>query len=250
MMVMVNNFKFKKLTFNWQIGLFLILLFSIPRFIIVLEANWTGNYSLTSLVFVVMAITPFILLSKQGRTTIGITRIKSYAWLTASFVMGALLCALVFLIGSGLYGYGNSNWFVYISQSYGAIPESALGGPEKWTYFLIFAAVGMTFSPIGEEFLYRGLIHRCFTNRFGENGASVIDSSAFALVHLAHFGIIFSAGGWEFLPVPALLWMTLMYMAGRLFYICRKKTGSVYGAVISHAGFNLAMTWFIFYFIL
>jgi hypothetical protein len=247
---MGNNFKFKKLIFNWQIGLFLIFLFSIPRFIIVLEANRTGNYSLTSLVFVVMAITPFILLSKQGRKMIGLIPIKSYAWLTGSFVMGALFCTLVFLIGVGLFGYGHSNWFVYISQSYGAIPASALGGPEKWTYFLIFAAVGMTFSPIGEEFLYRGLIHQCFTKRFGENGASVIDSLAFALVHLAHFGIIFSAGGWEFLPVPALLWMALMYMAGRLFYICRKKTGSIYGAVISHAGFNLAMTWFIFYFIL
>ena len=247
---MQPSFRSTKLTFSWQLGLILILLFGIPRFFLVLEANRSGNYGLTSVIFVIMILTPFLLLTREGRQSIGLTFPKNIRWLTGSFFLGVLLCAIVFWIGNSLYQNSLSNWFVYISESYGSVPRDQLTGNNQLTYFLIFALVGMTFSPFGEEFLYRGLIHRCFTDRFGDNRASMIDSAAFATVHLAHFGIVFSAGEWTFLAVPALLWMGLMYVAGRIFYVCRKKTGSVFGAVISHAGFNLSMTWFIFYCIL
>ena len=108
----------------------------------------------------------------------------------------------------------------------------------------------MTFSPIGEELLYRGLIHQCFVPRYGRNKASIIDSLAFGITHLAHFGLIFSLGEWQFLPIPALLWVLLTFVSSRLFYYCKQKSGSIYGAILCHAGFNLAMTYFIFYHIL
>ena len=117
-------------------------------------------------------------------------------------------------------------------------------------YFAIFAIIGMTFSPIGEELLYRGLIHQSFVPKFGNNKASILDSLAFAVVHLAHFGIIYTNGNWKFLIIPAILWITLMFLTSRLFYYCKIKTDSIYGAIIGHAGFNLAMTYFIFYHIL
>lgn len=243
-------FRTTKFTFSWQLGLSLILLFGIPRFILVIEANRTANYNLTSVIFLVMAVTPFIMLTKKGRHIIGIRTVKNYRWLTGSFLLGASACGIIFLIGSALYQSSISNWFVYISKSYGSIPATELNGDSKWIYFLIFALIGMTLSPIGEELLYRGLIHECFVSRFGDNKASMIDSAAFAIVHLAHFGIVLSAGEWAFLPVPALLWMGLMYVTGRLFYICRQKSGSIYGAVISHAGFNFTMTYLIFFYIL
>lgn len=247
---MKSDFRYGKLSFNWQLGLGLILLFGIPRFLVVLEANRTGSYGLTSIVFLLMILTPFLILTKQGRKSMELTHPSSTFLLLLSFMFGIALCALIFWLGETLYGDTLSNWFVYISESYGALPSDQLSGESKWTFFLVFAAIGITFSPFGEEFLYRGLIHRCFTDRLGENGASMVDSPAFALVHLAHFGLISINGELTLLLIPALLWVILMYMAGRLFYICRKKTGSVFGAVISHVGFNLAMTWLIFYFIL
>ena len=246
---MQNQFRSTKLTFSWPLGLLLILMFGVPRFFLVLDANQSGSYSLTSVIFVIMILTPFLLLTRNGRQRIGITFPKNILWLTGSFLLGALLCAFIFWIGNTLYQDTLSNWFVYISESYSSVPHDQLTGSNQWTYFLTFALIGMTFSPIGEEFLYRGLIHECFAGRFGDNRASMIDSAAFAIVHLAHFGIVFSAGEWTFLAVPALLWMALMYVAGRIFYVCRQKTGSIFGAVISHAGFNLAMTWFIFFYI-
>ena len=139
---------------------------------------------------------------------------------------------------------------MYISNSYSAIPLGELKGTNKLLYFGMFAVIGMTFSPIGEELLYRGLIHQGFVSKFGNNKASVLDSLAFAVVHLAHFGIIYFAGTWFVLFIPGILWMVLMFFTSRIFFYCKSKSGSIYGAIISHAGFNFAMTYFIFYYIL
>lgn len=247
----MQDFRFKKLLkFNWQLGLVLILLFGIPRFILVLQANATGNYNFTSLIFVLMWITPFILLTKQGRRAIGMKKPTNYPWLIYSLLLGIGLCAIIFLIGSWLYQNSIDNWFVYISNSYGSLPAEALEGSDRHIYFIVFALIGMTFSPIGEELLYRGLIHQSFVSKFGNNKASVIDSLAFSLTHLAHFGILYTATGWRFHIVPALIWVTLMFITSRAFYYCKRKSGSIYAAILSHAGFNLAMTYFIFYYIL
>lgn len=247
---MQTPFRSHKLKFSWHLGLSLILLFGISRFFIVLEANRSGNYGLTSVIFLIMILTPFLLLTREGRQSIGLTFPKNVQWLTVSFLLGVLLCALIFWIGDLLYQDTLSNWFVYISESYSSVPRDQLTGSNQLTFFLIFALIGMTFSPFGEEFLYRGLIHQCFIPTFGNNKASVIDSLAFAAVHLSHFGIIYTAGTWKFLVIPALLWLVLMYASGRLFYYCRNKTGSIFGSILSHAGFNFAMTYFIFYHIL
>ncbi len=236
------------ISFNPKTGILLILIFGAIRFLLVLGAAKTGNYSLVSVVFLMMWITPFLLLNKAGRRLTGIRGSRSAGWLLLSFLFGIAACMAVFFIGWWLYGHQPENWFVYIAGTYN-LPEEALAGQDKIVYFLIFAAIGMSFSPVGEELMYRGLIHQAFVPRFGENGASVIDSSAFALTHLAHFGVVFIGGTWQFLFIPALFWMILMYLSSRLFFLCKAKTGSILGAIISHTGFNLAMTWFIFYYI-
>jgi membrane protease YdiL (CAAX protease family) len=41
-----------------------------------------------------------------------------------------------------------------------------------------------------------------------------------------------------------------MFLASRIFFFANKKSGSILGAIISHAAFNLAMMYFIFYQIL
>lgn len=247
---MKKLFRFTFLKFNWQLGLGLILLFSIPRFLLVLEANKTANYSFTSLIFVGMCLTPFILLTKAGRREISIKKPKSLSWLLNSFFIGCLAGVLLFLLGNFLYQDTLENWFVYISNSYKSIPVTELKGENNLMYFVMFAFIGMTFSPIGEELLYRGLIHQSFVGKFGNNKASVIDSLAFAIVHLAHFGVVYINGEWKFFWVAAIIWMILMFFSSRLFYYCRIRSGSIYGAISCHAGFNLAMTYFIFYHIL
>ena len=239
--------KFLQFTPFW--GLFFILLIGIPRFIIVLDANVSGNYRYTSLIFMFMWLLPFVLLTREGRRQIGMVKTKKPRTLLYGFLGGALFCIPFFLLGYGLYGLSDENWFVYISKSYsGTLPTGF--AEEKLIYFSIYAIISMVFSPIGEEFMYRGFIHRCFEEQYGQRRASIIDSSAFALTHLAHFGILYTGTGWVFKPIPALLWVIGTFFISRVFFYFKQKSNSLGGAILCHSGFNLAMTYFIFFHIL
>lgn len=164
--------------FNWQFGLFLILLLGVPRIILVLRANETGNYNLLPVIFILMWLFPFIFLTRKGRRTIGIRKPKNYKWIIISFLTGILYCIIMFAVAKLIYQQTISNWFVYISNSY-KISKVSLSATDRLIYFGIYGLIGMTFSPIGEELFYRGIVHTAFIKRFGETKASVIDSLAF-----------------------------------------------------------------------
>jgi membrane protease YdiL (CAAX protease family) len=234
------------IVFNWQFGLALILLFGIPRFFIVLQSNMSGNNQYVSIIFLLMWVAPWVLLTKQGRRDVGIRSPRPVWKLLPALLLGITASALVYGLGSVLYGSQPQNWLVYIARSY---PSDGL--PEqRWMFFLISAGVSMLFSPIGEELLYRGLIHDSFAQDIGNFRASLVDSSAFALTHLAHFGFLYLNGSWTFAWLPALLWVGLMFLSSRLFYGCRVWADSIWGAVCCHAGFNLGMAYFIYFYIL
>ena len=231
--------------FNWMFGLILILSICVPRFVLVLNANQTANYGAIGLIMLASAILPFLFLSRHGRRKIGIRKPTNYRWIGYSLVIGVLLSAALFALGYALYGDTFNNWYVYIGKSYGI--AEGLSAQDKLVYFLIYAVSGMTFSPIGEELFFRGIVHGSFAKDIGEHRASVVDSLAFALTHLAHFGIVYISGAWQFLPVPAMLWVLGMFVTSIAFFRCKQRTGSIIGAIVSHAGFNLAMIYVIFY---
>jgi membrane protease YdiL (CAAX protease family) len=237
-----------RLRFNWQLGVILILLFGVPRFFIVMRASMSGDYRWVSVIFVAMMLVPFFILAREGRQHIGMKRPASWRWMGYSFLLGTLICLFTYTIGNLLFGHDISNWFVYIARTF-PIPAGELAD-NRFLYFVILAIPGMIFSPIGEEILYRGMIHTSFAMQTDDNVASRIDSIAFAVTHLAHFGLIWTGTGWRFLPLPAILWMVCMFLASRVFYFCRVKTDSLAGAMVAHAAFNLTMTFCIVYGIL
>ena len=71
--------------YNWKFGLALILLFGVPRFILVLDANMSGGYGTAFIIFFIMWFTPFIFLTRKGRREIGLSV------LTVTFVCFILL---------------------------------------------------------------------------------------------------------------------------------------------------------------
>ncbi|SHG16425.1 CPBP family intramembrane glutamic endopeptidase [Dysgonomonas macrotermitis] len=238
----------KYFSYDWKFGIFLILLFGIPRFILVLQTAASGGYGFVSLIFVLMWFTPFIFLSKEGRKYIGFTKPSKSQWIMLSFFLGMFFCAALFILNTEAYGIDIKNSFYYISRSY-TVPREALLH-NRMAVFIPIAITSMIFSPFGEEFLYRGVIHGSFAQQLGERRASYVDSLAFALTHLAHFGIVFYNGQWDFLPLQATIWVAAMFVLSQVLFICRQKGGSIWCAVLCHAGFNLAMTYFILYHIL
>ena len=233
----------------WILGLLLILLWGIPRFIIVLLANKTGNYQWVSIIFITMWMAPWIFLSRNGRKKMGLKKPKRVIWLIPAFLLGGLLCLFSYWLADLFYSDSIDNWFVYISRSYSNLPKD-LSPSDKWIYFYIYAGISMTFSPIGEEFFYRGIVHECFATKWSDRVASYADSPAFSITHLAHFGIIYHLGQWTFRAAPAMLWMLLLFFICIFFSMARKKSDSILGAVLAHAGFNLAMMYVIFFYIL
>ena len=243
---MLKKYLEGKLAFNWVLGLSLILFFGVLRFIAVLYGIQSGDNKYLSIIFTAMILLPFIILSKKGRQYVKIQWPKNFLSLIYSCLMGMTICFVIFLLGQTLYGNELSNWFKYIGESY-PIDFNTISNADKDIYFLVFVGIGMTFSPLGEELLYRGLVHGCFLYRFGDKKSAVIDSAAFGLTHLAHFGIIYNNSTWDFYLLPGLIWVFLMFLTGLVFNISKTLSNSVWGAIVSHMAFNMTMTYLIFY---
>lgn len=226
-------------------GLILLVVFSAVRFALVMQANVTKNYGLVSLLFVAMALAPLILLTRSGRRRIGI-RPPSPLGLVAGLVVGMACCILMAVSAGLLFGAGDANAFVYVAGTYAGLPDP-MDDQTRLILFLVFALIGMSFSPIGEELFYRGLVHETFVQRLGERRAALVDAGAFALVHLSHFGLVWGASGWRLLPGPALWWVVGLFATALVFTWARRISRSVFGAVAAHAGFNLIMTAWTFY---
>ncbi len=233
--------------FDWKFGIFLILLICIPRFILVLKASETGSYSLIGIIMMFSALVPFLFLSKYGRKQIGIRKSKNIYSLIIALLTGVAGSLLLYYLGNGLYGNSFENWYVYIGKSY-QIPEG-ISVSDKKILFAVMAITGMTFSPVGEEFFFRGIVHNSFAKSLGEKKASFIDSLAFALTHISHFGLVFINYQWDFYPVPGTIWVLCMFLISILFFIMKKFSDSIWGAVFCHSGFNFGMIYCIFYLI-
>ncbi|MGO4921470.1 CPBP family intramembrane glutamic endopeptidase [Maribacter spongiicola] len=235
----------KYFIFDWKFGLFLILLLCIPRIVLVLHGNQIGNMQFVGIMMLFMAVAPFIFLSQHGRYQIGIKKPANYSWLIIAICIGLTFSMFLYFLGESLYGKSYENWYQYISKSYNISTD--INEQTKLITFGISAFIGMTFSPIGEELFFRGIVHSSFANSLGNNKASIIDSSAFAIVHISHFGLVFHNQQWEFLLVPSAIWVLCMFLVSIMFYICREGSGSILGAILCHSAFNLGMTYCIFY---
>jgi len=197
------------------------------------------------IMMLLMAIAPFVFLTKHGRFQIGIKKPTNNGWLILAICMGLIFSVFLYFLGESLYGNTYQNWYQYIAKSY-KIPAD-IGEQTKAITFGISAFIGMTFSPIGEELFFRGIVHSSFANSIGNKKAAIIDSAAFAIVHISHFGLIFLNQQWKLLLMPSLIWVFSMFLVSILFYYCREKSGSILGSILCHSAFNLGMTYCIFY---
>lgn len=231
---------------NKALGWTLLLLFSALRFSAALYSQATGINTYLTVIFVLMALVPFIVLSKDSRKAVGFKTPKSWWRLSYAILIGVFTAYVIYLLGNILYGETLFNWYRFIGETYPINIES-INEDQKIIYFTVFLLIGITFSPIGEEFFYRGLTHQLLQMRYKEAGAAFINSLAFGIVHLGHFGIFYQNQQWEFFLWPSIIWVGLMLAAGLTFNYCRNLLQSIWGAVFGHMAFNATMTWLIFY---
>jgi membrane protease YdiL (CAAX protease family) len=185
---------------------------------------------------------PWLISSKDARKMMGFRGAKLW-W----FAAGPLVAVVVLFSTAGvtwwIFGDTDSNWFVRHAL---AMQESLSGVPKNSalsTKFLIVTIPAMVFSPFGEEFLFRGYLLAAFSAKLGTSASLVIQAAAFALVHLAHYGLD------PFQPELILVWLPSMFLAGYTFGWITVKSGSVWCAVISHTVYNLGMNAIVFFFL-
>lgn len=219
----------------------LAIALAIPRFIWLLN----DRYNLIIGIFLVMWILPFLTLTKEGRTSIGIRRPQHLKWLPIAFFIGIGGAIAIHFIGYGLYGSSDQNWYVTIMNSFNKNDLIADVKPNPGI-FLLITFPSMIFSPIGEEFFFRGMIHDSFASEYGQGKASLIDGTFFGITHLAHHGLFYSTSGMSF-HLSGIPWALLMLLVSLLLSWMRKKSESIWGAVVCHAGFNLGMMFSIVY---
>ena len=177
----------------------------------------------------------------------GLKAVRNSRWLVWGLLVGMGASLIVFGIGWVLYGRTADNWYVSVLDSFSIGPQ-AMQIP-RLVLFAIYTLPAMIFSPIGEEFFFRGMLHESFKEQWGAAVATLINAAAFGGIHLLHHGLRWDSTGGHLLG-SGLLWVGLMMGLSWLFTLCRERGGSIWPAVVAHAGFNLIMNVTIFWVLL
>jgi membrane protease YdiL (CAAX protease family) len=195
--------------------------------------------------FVLMALTPHIFLSREGRRRAGFRLPRRPLWILWGLLLGALAAVLCYWLGVTLFGDTPDNWFVSVRGSFPV--RAGMGELTTAQIFWIVSIPSLIFSPLGEEIFFRGFLQQVVEERSNHRRGVLVDAGCFALVHLFHHGIQRLDGGFRILPISGALWMALIFGVGVLFAFLRRRTGSLAAPIVSHAAFNLTMNFAIFY---
>jgi uncharacterized protein len=194
--------------------------------------------------FLLMMALPFIFLSKDGRRQMGLSQSTKARYYGIGVLYGIVAASVCFGIGILLFDTSPDNWFITIRNYYtSTLPTE---GVSAFRLFVIFTIPALVFSPIGEEFFFRGFLQEALTNRFNTKTSIVLESLLFGLVHIFHHGLVRMDGNIHFYFWSGLLWVGLMFFTACGFAMLRKVSSSIYPAIVAHATFNLIMNVFIF----
>ncbi len=188
--------------------------------------------------FILMWILPFFFFSKHGRWSIGIKKVEKPLWLLWGVLIGSSAALAILGVGM-LFTKNNIHWYISIVNQV-ISPEMRELLPFVSVFFMT-TIPSMIFSPIGEELFFRGMIHETIREKTNEKIATLVNSFAFALVHIFHFGFVVEGTTLHYLVGPGIVWFLLMFILSILFTVCRKKSGNIFSAILAHSSFNLIM---------
>jgi membrane protease YdiL (CAAX protease family) len=197
--------------------------------------------------FVLMMAAPWMLLSGEGRRQIGLRPSASISQYPAAVLGGVIAALACFALGAILFGGGADNWFMSVAANYRSTMDTSRLSTAK--LYLIFTLPALLFSPIGEEIFFRGMLQRSLEEKLSVKASTSIECAAFGIVHLCHHGLVLGAAGVTIRPFSGALWVVLMFLVALMFAEIRKRSGSLFPAMASHAAFNATMNSLIFAFL-
>jgi membrane protease YdiL (CAAX protease family) len=195
------------------------------------------------LYFLVLAATPFVFLTREGRRSIGLNTRPGAKWGLLAVLIGVLAGAGAGALGSLLYGASLDNWYVTVGQT--MLSDERLRAMPTGQLFVALAVPAALFSPVGEELFFRGVLHESVAARTGHGVAAALSAAAFGLMHAFHHGVTATAAGIDVRLSSGGIWVVLTITLGLLLIGIRLRSRSMWSAVSCHAAFNVAMVAFI-----
>lgn len=198
------------------------------------------NFQLIALSMVVVWPLPWLLCAREGRTGIGLRAPESWWWMLSGPAASLAVLGIGAATAWALFGSGSDNWFTHHASELGRIAGGVPPGLTAPALFWTLTVPPMIFSPLGEEFLYRGFLLRVGSAHWGARAGNLLQAAAFAMVHLAHYGL---------LPVqPALiaLYLPTNFVVALVLAWMARRSGSLWIAVVAHSVYNLGLNALVF----
>ena len=183
---------------------------------------------------------PWLFSTKEARNGMGFKAPKSKNW----FLLGPLYALVALVISTSIvwviFGNNVNTWMVqhalYLNEALSQAPSNA----SMSTRFALITIPALMFSPFAEEFLFRGYMISGFIKIWGIRNAICIQAFAFALAHLAHYGLN------PFQPLLIAIWFPSMFFVSVVLGWIVLKSGSIWVAVLSHGLINIGMNGLVF----
>jgi membrane protease YdiL (CAAX protease family) len=193
--------------------------------------------------FIVLAATPFLVLTRDDRRAIGLPFRMPASWAAIAVAAGTAAGLLFGVLGLWFYGDSPLNWFATVRDTMLADPR--LRALDKPQLFLALSLPAAIFSPIGEELFFRGVLARLWSAATDVVVASVLVAGTFGVMHAFHHGIVSTADGFDVQVVSGLIWVVLTSALSIMFAWLSARSATIWTAVACHAAFNVTMVAFI-----
>lgn len=184
---------------------------------------------------------PWILSAREGRSAIGLRRPDHLIWFVFGSLAAAVTLVLCALAAWAAFGTGGANWFVHHALMLRDILLEVPADMSIAVQYLIVTGPALIFSPLAEEFLFRGYLMESYSRRWGPRSGMIVQAGAFTLVHLAHYGLN------PFNPMLLAVWLPSMFLAAVVLGWIVRRSGSLWPAIVAHAVFNAAMNAVVFW---
>lgn len=132
----------------------------------------------------------------------------------------SLLIGVGIVPAMGLLGALNAQWIQPSTEALEFIDELTPTSPASWVAMILAVAI---LTPLGEEFLFRGVLQDAATPALGVAPAAVVVGLIFGAVHFQP---------WYLLP---------LCVVGMILGLVRMLTGSVFACAAVHGAYNLGM---------
>jgi membrane protease YdiL (CAAX protease family) len=212
---------------------------AVSSWLLVLRFSGLWHPGLVPLSMVIVWPMPWVISDRFDRSDVGF-RLPAFPWILLAGAAGTLSVTACALAAWVVFGASDDNWFARHAVALAETAKSFPAGATTSQTFWYLTIPAMIFSPISEEILFRGYLMRRWSGSRGPRAGLLLQAGAFALIHLAHYGLR------PFQPALIPLWLLSMFGVAVVLGWLTRRSRSLVPAMLAHVVFYLLMNLYSF----